>query len=137
MSDVGSLTAIGAAQITAAVTGAVLTAVELGNGLAGLSGWIRFAGTGGTSVTAYIQQTPDGGTTWFDVYCAHFTAAGVALFSLVQGAGANLAVTDAALANNTALNSGVVPLFDQYRLKYTSVGTWANGTLVANAMPRG
>lgn len=137
MTDVADLTAIGSAQITAAVANQALTAVTLGNGLAGLSGWIRFAGTGGTSVAAYIQETPDGGMTWFDVYCAKFTAAGVALFSLVQGAGANLAVTDAALADNTALNSGVVPLFDQYRLKYTSVGTWVNGTLVANALPRG
>jgi hypothetical protein len=137
MADVAELVTIGSAQITAAVTGTALTAVTLGNGLAGVSGWIRFAGTGGSTVDAYIQQTPDGGTTWVDVYCAHFTAAGVALFSLVQGAGANLASTDGSLANNTALNSGAVPLFDQFRLKYTSTGIWVAGTLAAYAMPRG
>ena len=137
MADMSPLTAVGSAQITAAVAGQALTAVTLGNGLAGLSGWIRFAGTGGTSVTVWLQQSPDGGNSWHDVYCAHFTAAGVALFSLVQGAAANLAVTDSTLANNTALNSGVLPLFDQFRLKYTSVGVWASGTLVAQAMPRG
>lgn len=136
MSDAGPLTPIGSAQITVAAT-QTLTPVNLGDGLAGLSGWMRFAGTGGTSVDAYLQESPDGGTTWFDIYNAHWTAAGVALFSLVAGAAANLAVTDAALAANTALNSGVVPLFDQYRLKIVSVGTWVNGSLVCEAMPRG
>jgi hypothetical protein len=62
-----------------------------------VSGFIRFAGTGGTSVDAYIQQLLDGNTTWADAYCAHFTASGVALFSLVSGAAANLAVTDGRL----------------------------------------
>jgi hypothetical protein len=137
MSDVADLTTIGSTQITTATSATALTSVTLGNGLAGVSGFIRFAGTGGTSVDAYIQQTPDGGTTWFDVYNAHFTAAGTAIFSLVQGAGANLTLTDGALANNTALNSGVVPLFDDFRLKWSSVGTWVAGTLVAYAMPRG
>ncbi len=137
MADVAELTSIGSVQITAATALTALTSVTLGNGLAGLSGWVRFAGTGGTTVDAYIQETPDGGTTWFDIYNAHFTAAGVALFSLVHGAGANLAVTDGALANNTALNSGAVPLFDKYRLKYASTGVWVNGLLSAYAMPRG
>lgn len=135
--DSGLLTTVGAAQITAAAANQALSSVDLGNGLAGLSGFIRFAGTGGTSVTAWLQTSPDGGTTWVDLYCAHFTAAGVALFGLTQGAGAALAVTDGALANNTALNSGVVPLFDNFRLKYTSVGTWVSGVLSAYAMPRG
>lgn len=137
MSDAGLLTTIGSTQITAAVANQALTSVALANGLSGLSGFIRFAGTGGTSVTAWLQTSPDGGTTWVDLYCANFTAAGVALFGLVQGAGANLAATDAALASNTALNSGVVPLFKDYRLKWTSVGTWVNGVLSAYGMPRG
>lgn len=138
MADVADLITIGSAQITTAPTSAqALTSVTLGNGLAGISGFIRFAGTGGTSVDAYIQQTPDGGTTWFDVYNAHFTAAGTALFSLLQGGAANLALTDGSLASNTALNSGVVPLFDDFRLKWNSAGAWVSGTLVAYAMPRG
>lgn len=138
MADVADLITIGSVQITAAPASAqALTDVTLGNGLAGVSGFIRFAGTGGSTVDAYIQETPDGGTTWVDVYCAHFTAAGVALFSLVQGAGANLAVTDGALSANTALNSGTVPVFDRFRLKWNSSGTWTSGVLAAYAMPRG
>jgi hypothetical protein len=137
MTDVADLTAIGSAQITVAAANQKLTSVTLGNGLAGVSGFMRFAGTGGTSVTAWLQQSPDSGTTWLDAYCAKFTAAGVAQFSLVQGAGANLAATDATLADNTALNGGTIPLFADWRLQWTSVGTWANGTLVCEAMPRG
>lgn len=137
MASVAPIAPIGSAQITAAAANQKLTEVTLGDGLAGLSGFMRFAGTGGTSVTAWLQMSPDDGTSWFDIYCAKFTAAGVALFSLVHGAGANLAATDAALADNTALNSGVVPLFDKYRLQWTSVGVWASGTLVCQAMPRG
>ncbi len=137
MSDAGPLTTIGSASVTAAGTQA-LDPVTLRDGLAGLSGWMRLAGAGGISVDAYLQETPDGGTTWFDLVNAHFTAAGVSLFSLVHGAAANLAVTDASLASNTVLNSGVVPLFDKYRLKIVSVGTWNAGTsLVCQAMPRG
>lgn len=137
MSDVGSLTAIGSAQPGTAIANQALTAVDLGNGLAGLSGFIRFAGTGGTAVTVWLQQSPDDGVTYLDAYCANFTSAGVALFGLTAGAGAALATTDGSLANNTALNSGVMPLFNKWRLKYTSTGTWVNGTLVCEAMPRG
>jgi hypothetical protein len=60
---------------------------------------------GGTSVDAYIQQTPDGGTTWFDVYNAHFTAAGTAIFRWCRAQRQSCA-DRRALANNTALNSG-------------------------------
>lgn len=136
MTDVSPLLTLGAVTVGAAATLVTLPLTGL-NGLAGLSGFIRFAGTGGTSVDAYVQTSIDGGTTWADLYNAHLTASGVALFSLIHGASANLAVTDGALASNTALNSGVVPLFDQYRLKIISVGTWTNGVVSAYVMPRG
>lgn len=134
--DVSSLISLGAVTVGAAGT-QVTTATDSLPGLAGLSGFMRFAGTGGTSVDAYLQQLVDGSATWADIYNAHWTAAGVALFSLVNGASANLSVTDCALASNTALNSGAIPLFDQFRLKVVSVGIWTNGLVSAYAMPRG
>lgn len=137
MSDISPLQSFGTATVAAAATQTTTAIADL-NGLAGLSGWIRFAGTGGTSVDVYLQTSPDQGVTWIDLYNAHFTAAGVSLFSLSHGAaGANLAVTDGSLASNTALNSGVVPLFDKYRLKIVSVGIWTNGLVSSFGMPRG
>jgi hypothetical protein len=125
-----SITAALANQITTPLTGLA--------GLSGLSFWARFSGTGGTSVDAWLQQSPDQGASWMDIANAHFTAAGVAPFALVHGAtGAPLTVTDGALAANTALNSGVLPLFDQFRIKWTSVGTWTAGLLTCRLMPRG
>jgi hypothetical protein len=71
-----------------------------------------------------------------DAYNAHFTATGTRCF---PGAGRRRQSCGhrCALASNTALNSGVVPLFADWRLKWNSVGTWVAGTLVAYAMPRG
>lgn len=136
MTDVSPLLTLAAIQVSAAATQMTNPLTGL-NGLAGLSGSIRFAGTGGTSVDVYVQQSTDGGQTFSDLYNAHFTASGVSEFALVHGAAANLAVTDGSLAANTALNSGVVPLFDQYRVKVTSVGVWTNGVVSAYVMPRG
>lgn len=136
MTDVSPLLTLAAIAVSAAATQTTAPLTGL-NGLSGLSGSIRFAGTGGTSVDVYVQTSLDGGTTWADRYNAHFTASGVSEFSLSQGAAANLAVTDGTLAANTALNSGTVPLFDQYRVKIISVGTWTNGVVSAYVMPRG
>lgn len=134
--DVSPLFSLGAVQIGAAAALITEPITDL-NGLAGLSGSIRFAGTGGTSVDVYLQETLDGGASWIDLANAHFTAAGVQAFSLVQGAADGLALTDGALAQNSLLNDGVVPLFDQYRLKIVSLGTWVNGLVSAWGMPRG
>ena len=136
MSDVSPILSLGTASVAAAAT-QTTDPITGQNGLSGLSGWVRFAGTGGSAVDVYLQTSPDQGATWIDLCNAHFTAAGVSIFSLVQGAGANLAVTDGALASNTALNSGAVPLFDEYRLKIVSTGTWTNGLVSSFGMPRG
>jgi hypothetical protein len=108
-------------------------------GLTGMSLTARFAGTGGTTVDAWVQQSGDGGASWFDVANFHFTAAGFAAASLVQSAAAiaSLPITDGALASNTLLNSGAVPLFDVWQVKYQSTGVWVSGLLSITAMPRG
>jgi len=136
MADVSPLINLGDVTIAAATT-QVLDWVDGLNGLAGLSGFIRFAGTGGTSADVYVQTSPDGGGTVMDLACAHFTSADVWNFSLVQGPAYGLAVADGVLAANIALNSGVVPLFDRYRIKVCSVGLWTNGLVTARAIPRG
>jgi hypothetical protein len=134
--NVASLTSLGSVVIAAAGT---LTTTPVGpfNGLSGLSGFVRFAGTGGTSVTVYLQQLLDGDVTWADLAALHFTAAGTKQFALVQGAAAFPAITEGSLANDTLLNSGVVPLFSKFRLKTVSVGTWSAGLVSSYGMLRG
>jgi hypothetical protein len=94
-------------------------------------------GSGGISLTAWIQSTPDGGATWFDVACFAFATANK---SRVVNLSALTPVTmlatpgDAVLANDTAIDG---LLGDQLRVKYTSTGTYAGGTtLNIFAIPR-
>lgn len=123
-------------SITTAITGSTTTPLVDLDGISGLSVWIRFAGTGGTSVDAWLQQSPDQGGTWCDIANVHLTASGVAQIGVVHGAAAMPTVTDGTLSANTVLNSGVLPLFDRYRLKVTSVGTWTAGLLTARLIVR-
>lgn len=115
----------------------VTTPLDGLEGISGLSGAIRFAGTGGAAVAAYLQQSFDDGASWADLYHAHFTASGVALFALEHGAAVDVDALDGGLDADTALNGGIVPLFDQFRLKVVSTGTWSNGLVAATIMPRG
>lgn len=130
-----------AVQITAAVPspGATISPLTGLVGLSGMSLMARFAGTGGTSADGWVQQSGDGGSSWCDVANFHFTGTGFAIASLIQAAGAiaSLPITDGTLAANTLLNNGSVPLFDQWRIKYQSVGVWVAGLLTITVMPRG
>jgi hypothetical protein len=86
-------------------------------------------GSGGTSADAYVQTSMDGGLSWFDIANFHFlVASGKALFTLFAGTPKTTqltAFTDGALASNTALDGA---LGNQFRVKYTTVGTYAGGT---------
>ncbi len=133
MNDAPALFSLGDPLITAAGTQVETPVTELG-GMAGASVQIRFEpqGSPGSKVEAYVQGSGDQGATWHDLACAAFTAAGTALFTLAQGAAAApVAFTDGSLADNTALNSGVVPLFDRLRIKIISTGTWGAGSLLS------
>lgn len=133
MNDAPALFSLGDAPIGAAGTQIATPVTELG-GMAGASVQVRFEpqGSPGSKVQAYLQGSGDQGATWHDLACAAFTAAGTALFILAQGAAAApVAFTDASLADNTALNSGVVPLFDRLQLKIVVTGTWGAGSLLS------
>ncbi len=141
MADVSPLLTLANIQIGAAGT-QISSAISLPNGLAGLSGFIRFAGTGGTSVDVYLQQLVDGlagvGGVWADLLNVRFSEAGAKLFSLQQGGVSSLVdITEAGISANTVLNNGVVPLFGACRIKTVSAGTWTNGLVSVVAMPRG
>lgn len=88
-------------------------------------------GSGGTSVTAYVQTSLTGGLTWFDIMAFQFTTATARRLSSVRSGialAANVTPGDAALTVNTILD-GV--LGDRLRIKYTSVGTYGGATSLA------
>lgn len=86
-------------------------------------------GSGGTSADAWVQTSLDGGTTWSDV--AHFnftTASARTIMNVAANTPALATITPGdggALAVNTAL-SGVWG--NMWRVKYTTVGTYAGNT---------
>lgn len=84
-------------------------------------------GSAGTTATAWIQTSLDGGATWNDVFSFGFTTASLRkLMSVVQAAAlVPITLQDGALAINTAIASVIGPL---WRTKLSSTGTYAGGT---------
>jgi hypothetical protein len=87
-------------------------------------------GSGGTSLSAFVQTSLDGGTSWCDVCNFSFTTSSArALFNLTSGtphAGPLLSRprTPGWRQNNAV--DGVIG--NLWRVKFTSVGTYAGGT---------
>lgn len=86
-------------------------------------------GSGGTSADAYLQTSLDGGATWNDV--ANFHATTASLRKMVNLSSATPVIspfatgTDGSLSANTAVD-GI--LGSMWRVKYTTVGTYAAST---------
>lgn len=87
-------------------------------------------GSGGTSFDAYLQTSLDGGSTWIDILNFHATTANLrsaANLSANTPVTTPYAPTDASLAANTT-KDGI--LGSMYRVKYTSVGTYAGSSSI-------
>lgn len=126
--------------ITTAVTASTTTVVNIPNGVfstAAIQGNFTY-GSGGTTFSAWVQTSLDGGLTWTDV--ANFsgtTSSTRTIFnpSTIVGIIAPITPTDGTLTANTAID-GV--LGNQWRVKYTTTGTYAGGTtLRIDLVPRG
>jgi hypothetical protein len=95
-------------------------------------------GSGGTSVDAYVQTSFDGGGTWMDIAEFSFTtSAAVKVFNLSRRTAVTTLATptDGSLSANSAVDGF---LGSQYRVKWTSVGTYGGGTsLVIDIAPGG
>ena len=123
-------------QITAPLTAQLSTPIT---GLAGMTAvtfeaaWSGAAG--GTSVTAVVRTTFDGGTTWREIARFDFTTAAAVKHANLSGL-LSKAVTAYATLNADSVNDGV--LGDQLQLSVTSVGTFtgAGGTLAVRASAR-
>lgn len=86
------------------------------------------AGTGGTSIKAYVQTSVDQGATWCDIMCFAFANTAASKVSAVLATvalAAGVAPTDGTLADNTIL-TGL--LGDRFRVKYVTVGTYSGST---------
>lgn len=94
-------------------------------------------GSGGTTAKAYIQTTLDGGLKWCDVMAFAFattTATKVSAVSTNVALSPASTCTDGSLTDNTILNGLIGNI---WRVKYTTVGTYAAGTrLKITAVPR-
>lgn len=85
-------------------------------------------GSGGTSADAWLQTTIDGGVTWTDVANFHFTTSSARFVYNLSSATpvtTEYTPTDGTLSANTA-KDGVIG--SMWRVKYTTVGTYAGGT---------
>lgn len=94
-------------------------------------------GSGGTSADAWMQTSLDGGSTWTDVANFHFTTASARFqynLSSATPVTTEYTPTDGTLAANTAKDGLIGPL---WRVKYTTVGTYAGTTLRIDAFSNG
>jgi len=85
-------------------------------------------GSGGTSGTFWVQTSLDGGLTWADVFAFGVTTASLRqIMNIVAGTPklAPITLTDGALTVNTAIDALIG---DLWRVKWTTVGTYAGNT---------
>lgn len=120
--------------VTTAVTAQVTPTFQLRPGPAGglptsmtLQGNFTY-GSGGTSTDAYVQTSLDGGGTWIDVADFHFTTSSqrfVYNLNSSTSVTTEYTPTDGSISANTS-KDGVFG--SQWRVKYTTVGTYAGST---------
>ncbi len=112
------------------------TTTDLAGALS-MAAQLRFAwGSGGTTVTAYLQTSLDEGTTAVDVACVVFGVAAeteILNLSALTPKTTQVTPSDGALTNDTAVD-GI--LGDRFRVKLVSVGTYANTVLSARVCVR-
>lgn len=88
-------------------------------------------GSGGTTFSAWIQTSHDGGLTWMDIANVSGTTSSLkAIYNLsaMTVVATSATITDGALAANTAVDGLLGTL---YRGKITTTGTYAGATTLA------
>jgi hypothetical protein len=124
------MTILVSTQIGAAGTTATDAVTDLGK-IASLTIQARFvAGSGGTSVKAYVQTLVDA-TNWYDIACFAFTTSNASEYMACVMSGVNtpVALTDGALTDDTSINGLIGTSF---RVKYVVVGTYTGATLAVD-----
>jgi hypothetical protein len=127
---------LAALAVTAPLTAQVQTPITDLDGMLGLTLEASWSGgTGGTSVTADVQTSLDGGTTWRDIARFDFTTAADVKQCNLSGL-LSKAIGDYAPLSANTVNDGI--LGDQLQVVITSVGTFTGtgGTLTVRAVAR-
>lgn len=105
--------------------------VEDLEGALALAAQMRLAyGSGGTSISVYLQTSLDQGTTPTDIACFTFTTASAVKarnLSALTPKTSDVVPSDGGLTADTSVD-GV--LGDRFRIKLVSVGTYAGSTVV-------
>lgn len=112
--------------ITTAVSGSTSPVATVENAVA-VSLTCQFGyGSGGTSAKAWVQTSVDGDV-WTDIACFAFTTTSLNKVAAVSMniAHTHATATDATLGDNSIANGR---LGNQFRVKYTTTGTYAGGT---------
>lgn len=93
------------------------------------------AGSGGTSVKAYVQTSLDGGVSWWDIACEALTTSDINTYQAVNidTVSTPVALTDGSLTDNTAIDG---LLGDRFRVKYVVVGTYSDASLIVDIATR-
>lgn len=121
--------------ITTAVTASVTTGTQLGTigarnpQSAIIQGALTY-GSGGTTISAWVQTSIDGGGTWADVANFSFTTASARFLynlSALTPVTTQYTALDGTLTANTA-KDGLLGQF--WRVKYTTTGTYAGSTIL-------
>lgn len=130
MDDPGLYTLFAGAITTAKTAEAQTPITDLG-GMSGVSLVCELLGaSGGSTISAWVQTTYDGGTTWLDVALFTFTTSAAKKWCVLQVAAAKAIASYAALAVE-GVNDGL--LGDRLRVVLTTTGTYANTTLSVRA----
>lgn len=124
-----------AQAITTAITPAVAqTPIEDLDGMAAVTLFAELLGaTGGTSISALVQTSFDGGSVWLDVARFDFTTSAAKKWCVLQGDAAKAIASYAALSSE-GVNDGL--LSDRLRAVISSVGIYTNTTLSIRAAVR-
>lgn len=132
---------LGDYALTTAVTGHVITDandnayIEDLEGMLAATVQVKFAyGSGGTTCKLYVQTSLDQGSTWIDVACVALTTASATKVINLSGLTAKTTAatpTDGSLTDDTCVD-GI--LGDRWRVKITSVGTYASSTSLSVRM---
>lgn len=133
MDDPGDYT-LYAQAITGALTAQAQTVIVDLDGMGAVTLVAEFlGGTGGTSVSAVVQTTLDGGTKWLDIARFDFTNTAATKWCNLQALAAKAIASYVALASE-GVNDAL--LGDRLRAVITSVGTYTNTTLNLRAAVR-
>ena len=124
---------LGVIPITTAVTAQVTVPLQVAKGVIPSSVTIQCKltyGSGGTTADAWIQTSIDGGASWTDIANCHFTTATARFvynLSSMTPVTTQYTPTDGTLSANTSKDGVLGP---NYRLKYTTTGTYATSTVL-------